>query len=204
MVALRPVLPQDFAILALQVPGVARAVALNLYNPADGSWTNARTVTLILTDDNGLPVTADVKQAVEDNLEALREVNWIVNVIDAVYESIAVDFTVTAYAGQDQTTVHDACVANVTTALSPVNFRLGALSPAIAGGEVIPPPQAGQPARRQVIRVNDLVALLDRTLGVDYVEAVTVNGAAADHRLTQPYSLPEPGAITGTVHGAAT
>lgn len=203
IVALRPILPQDFAILALQIPGVGRAVALNLYNPADGTWTNARTVTLMLTDDNGEPVAADVKQAVADYLEALREVNWVVHVIDAVYESIAVDFTVTAYAGQDQTTVHDACVSAVTTALLPVNFRLGALSPAIAGGEVVPPPVSGQPARRQVIRVNDLVALLDRTLGVDYVEAVTINGGAADHQLAQPYSLPEPGAITGTVHGAA-
>lgn len=203
MVALRPVLPQDFAILALQVLGVGRAVALNLYNPADGSWANARTVTLILTDDAGLPVAADVKQAVVDDLEALREVNWVVHVIDALYEQIAVDFTVTAFAGQDASTVHDTCVANLTAFLSPARFRLGAMSPAIAGGEVIPPPTPGQPARRQVVRINDLVALLDRSLGVDYVEAVTINGAAADHQLAQPYSLPEPGAITGTVHGAA-
>ena len=61
MVALRPILPQDFAILALQVEGVGRAVAMNLYNPADGTWTNARTVTLVLTDDAGNACTAAVK-----------------------------------------------------------------------------------------------------------------------------------------------
>ena len=202
MVALRPVLPQDFAILALQHDGVGRAVAMNLYDPADGSWDNARTVTLILTDDQGLACSATVKADVAAQLEGLREVNWVINIIDPVYEPIAVDFDVVAFAGQDAGTVHDTCVANLTAYLQPALFRLGALSPAIAGGEVIPPPTSGQPARRQYIYVNELVALLDRSLGVDRVVTVTINGAAADHQLATPYSLPTPGAITGTVTGA--
>jgi Baseplate J-like protein len=201
MVALRPILPQDFAILALQNDGVGRAVAMNLYNPADGTWTNERTVTLILTNPDGLPVASDVKQQVIDQLEALREVNWIVNVIDPTYDAVDVDFDVVAYAGQDEDTVSAAAAAAITAYLSPAAFRLGVMSPAIAGGEVIPPPDSGQPARRQWIYVNELIALLDRVLGVDRVVTVTINGAAVDYQLPDPYALPQPGAITGTVAG---
>jgi hypothetical protein len=119
-----------------------------------------------------------------------------------VDEPIDVAYDVVAFAGQDASAVQATCTANVTAYLQPAMFRLGALSPAIAGGEVIPPPESGQPARRQFVYVNELVSLLDRSLGVDRVVSVDINGAAADHQLATPYSLPEPGAITGTVEGA--
>lgn len=205
-VALRPILPQDFALLALQlIPGVGRAVAMNLYDPVAHTWTNARTVTLIVAQADGTPCDAATKTQVETMLEALREVNWVCHVIDPTYVPINVSFTVTAYAGQDATTVHDTAVANVTAYLQPGTFRLGQLSPAIAGGEVILPPASGQVARLQYVRVNELVAVLDRSLGVDFVPAgaVTVNGAPLDYQLPQPYSLPTPGTITGQVLGAS-
>lgn len=204
MVALRPILPQDFAILALQHDSVARAVALNLYDPADGSWDNERTVTLVLTDDQGQPVASDAKQQVIDQLEALREVNWVVHVIDATYVPVDVDFAVTAYAGQNADTVLAACVGSLQMALSPVNFRLGEASPSMAGGEVIYPPATGQPTRRQLVHMNDLVSLLDRTLGVDFIDPgdVKIEGTADDFELPGPTSLPTPGAITGVVNGA--
>jgi hypothetical protein len=203
-VALRPILPMDFAVLALQLypNDVGRAVAMNLYDPVAGTWTNARTVTLMLTQADGTPCTPAVKSEVAATLESLREVNWVVHVIDPTYEAISVAFTVVAFAGQDATVVHDAAVVNLTQYLQPSNFRLGEMSPAIAGGEVIYPPTAGQPTRRQVVRLNEVIALLDRSLGVDYVQTVTINGAATDHQFTQPYSLPTPGTITGTVTGA--
>jgi Baseplate J-like protein len=203
MVALRPFLPQDFAILALQVEGVGRAVAMNLYDPVANTWTNERTVTLVLTDADGEPCTPEVKQAVADQLEALREVNWVLHVIDATYNAVAVAFEVVAFAGQDQTQVQQACIDNVTAALQPANYRLGEMSPGIGGGEVINPPVSGQPVRRRSIHVNDLVAILDRSLGVDWVVSVKINGTAADYQLPSPYALPTPGAITGTVDGAS-
>jgi Baseplate J-like protein len=204
MVALRPILPQDFAILALQVPGVGRAVAMNLYDPATNTWTNERTITLVVTDDEGQPLPAALKQTVANDLESLREVNWVVNVIDPTYDTIAVTATVTAFAGQNTSTVQQACIDNLDAYLAPANFRLGVTSPAIAGGEVITPPTTGQPARRQVVRINDLIALLDNTLGVDFVGPVQINGAATDHTLTNPYTLPTPGTMTITVLGAQT
>lgn len=181
MMALRPILPQDFAILALQVDGCGRAVAMNCYDPVAKTWTNAKTITLVVTDDSGNACASNVKSTISSQLAALREVNWVINVIDAHYATVGVTFAVVAYVGQDVTAVNAACVAALTAALQPSQYRLGVLSPAIAGGEVINPPTSGSITRRQVIRVNDLIALLDRTLGVDYVVSVALTGSLAAH-----------------------
>jgi hypothetical protein len=202
MVALRPVLPQDFAILALQVEGVGRAIAMNLYDPATNTWNNERTITLMLTDVNGQPCTPAVKATVQSTLEDLREVNWVINVIDAVYDAVDVAFDVYAFAGQDHDTVMQACVDGVTAYLQPNNYRLGEGSPAIEAGEVIYPPTTGTTPRHQAIHMNDLIAMLDHCLGVDWVVSVEIGGTAADFTLPDAYALPTPGTITGTVEGA--
>jgi hypothetical protein len=203
MIALRPVLPVDFAILALQVPTVVRAISMNLYNPADGTWTNPRMVTLILAGVEGYPLPADVKDAVKLMLENLREVNWIVNYTDPSYVPIDVTYEVMAFAGQDSDTVKAACDEALTHYLLPINYRLNEASPSTAGGEVIYPPNGGGTTRQQYIYVNELIALLDRCLGVDRVVSVIINGAAADFLMTDPYSFPEPGTFTGTVSGGS-
>jgi hypothetical protein len=201
-VALRPILPVDFAVLALQlVAGVGRAVAMNLYDPTAKTWTNARTVTLVVADEHGEPLAAAIKAEVEKLLGELREVNWVLHVIDPSYTTIPVTATVVAYAGQSMAQVQSACVAALTEYLSPGNFRLGEMSPATEGGEVINAPVGEAQPRNQTIYLNELIALLDRTLGVDRVKAVTINGVAADFVLASPTTLPKPGTIAVTVEG---
>jgi hypothetical protein len=201
LIALRPILPLDYAILALtRVPGVARAVAMDGYDPADGTWGHQRMVTLILTDADGEPCTVEVKNAVRQLLESLREVNFIVHVIDANYLTIDVGYTLTTFAEQDGPTVQGICDEAVATALSPATFRLGSASPSIAGGELMPPPDAGEVPSRQILRMNDLVALLDRQRGVDWVGTVALQGAAADYTMPDAITLPRPGGISGTVN----
>ena len=202
VIALRPILPWDFAILALRVPGVGRAVAMDGYEPSDGSWGHIRQITLILTDERGEPVPQPVKDEVRQMLEALREVNWIVRVINPTpYETVNVNYHVVAFAEQNPDIVRELCDQAVRDYLSPANFRLGTTSPAIAAGEVIPPPEPGQTPGRQTIRVNSLIALLARQRGVDWVEhdGVLIDGQHDDHQLSTPTALPRPGAITGTV-----
>jgi len=200
-VALRPILPMDFAVLAMQlVAGVGRAVAMNLYDPVAKTWTNARTVTLVIATEAGEPCSATVKGEVEKLLEELREVNWVVHVIDPGYVAVDATFQVVAYAGQDMAAVNAACQSALTNYFSPAHYRLGEMSPAIEGGEVINPP-TGPRTRQQTIYVNELIALLDRTLGVDRVVNVTIKGAATDFVLPNSYTLPTPGTITGTVEG---
>jgi hypothetical protein len=249
VIALRPVLPWDFAILALRVPGVARAVAMDGYRPNawpeppsdevvaardalvawretyaatrglveeravvsnaiamldpdenGGSWGHARTVTLILTDEHGEPCPLPVKAAVRNTLEALREVNWRVYPIDAEpYVDIEVAYEVTAFAEQNPEIVGALCDQAIRDALSPADFRLGTTSPAIAAGEVMPPPDEGEPPGRQTLRVNDFIGLLDRVRGVDWVDWVTLNDGG-DYRMPAPTALPRPGSISGRVN----
>jgi hypothetical protein len=203
-VALRPILPVDFAVLALQlVPGVGRAVAMNLFDPVAKTWTNARTITLIVADEEGNPLAPTVKAQVVALLEALREVNWVIHVIDPSYVVVPATFQVVSFAGQSMATVKAACLAALTEYLSPAEYRLGEMSPATAGGEVINPPVGEAKPRQQTIYMNEIVALLDRTLGVDRVVGVTINGVAKDFVMANSYTLPKPGAITGTVEGGA-
>jgi hypothetical protein len=176
---------------------------MNLYNPADGTWTNPRMITLILAGVDGYPLPADVKDAVKLMLESLREVNWIVNYRDPAYTVIDVTYEVMAFAGQESDAVRAACDEALTDYLLPINYRLNEASPSTAGGEVIYPPNGAGTTRQQYIYVNELIALLDRCLGVDRVVTVTINGAAADFLMTDPYSFPEPGTFTGTVTGGS-
>ena len=199
VVALRPILPWDYAILALRIPGVERAIAMDGYEPLDGTWGHARQVTLIVTDAAGEPCTQATKDAVKDTLEQLREVNFIVNVIDANYDPVDVTFEVTAFAEQEPQIVNDLCVQAIIDALAPSNFRLGTTSPAIRAGEVIPPQISGTPGR-QTLRINDLIGLLDRQRGVDWVDGVTIDGGAVDVVLPGPTTLPRAGAVSGTVN----
>jgi hypothetical protein len=204
VVALRPILPADFAVLALRVPGIARAVALDGYRPTDHTWGHARTVTLVVTDPDGEPPSNVTLQAVSDYLESLREVNWRVFCVPADYQAVDVGYEVTAFAQQDPAMVEQLCTQAVADALAPARFRLGTTSPAIEAGEVIPPPPPygeGGPSR-QTLRVNDMVALLDRQRGVDFVvhDGVLLDGQHDDLQLDSPVTLPRPGQITGVVN----
>lgn len=205
LVAIRPILPQDYATLALQNPAVGRAIAMDGYNPEDGTWGNERMVTLVLTDPNGQPTPSDVKAAVQAQLEDAREVNFVVNIMDADYETVDVDANANGFPQFLNTAVESNIIAELTSFLSPATWRLGTLSADMAAGEVIPPPTTNYdpdtPAGRQVIRINEIIADVDRVSGVDWVNAATINGAAVDHTLANPWTLPQPGAITATVVG---
>lgn len=205
LVAIRPVLPQDFATIALQNPAVGRAIAMDGYNPDDGSWGNERMVTLILTDPNGLPVSADVKATIQTQLEAAREVNFVVNIMDALYENVDVTANANGFPQFRNSATASNIVAELDNFLSPATWRLGTLSADMAAGEVIPPPTTNYtpttPAGRQVVRLNEIIADVDRVSGVDWVNAVTIDGATHDHTLGTPWTLPQAGAISATVVG---
>jgi Baseplate J-like protein len=200
VIALRPILPWDYAVLALRVAGVGRAVAMDGYEPSDGTWGHQRQITLVVTAPDGTECPQKTKDTVKQSLEALREVNFTVHVIDPEYLVVDVNYTVTAFAEQDPQTVVDLCDQALKDELSPATFRLGTTSPSIAAGEVIPPQEAGAAPGRQTLHLNDFIGLLDRQRGVDWVDAVALNGTAADVLMGSPITLPKPGTITGTVN----
>jgi hypothetical protein len=200
VVAFRPVLPGDFAVLALTIPGVGRAVAMDGFNPLDGTWGHQRRVCLIAWAQDGRTLEDAVRASVRAYLESIREVNFIVDVISPLFETVDVDFSVTMFGEQDPDVVHSICIDAIEQELDPANFRLGTTSPATGAGEVIPRPEEGEIPGRQTIWINNLIGLLDRCRGVDRVYWVTINGDAADLELGGPFTLPRPGEITGTVN----
>jgi hypothetical protein len=199
IVAFRPVLPGDFALLALTIPGVGRAVAMDGYDPLTDTWGHVRRVCVVVAGEDGKPLPDAVRAQVRAYLESIREVNFIVDVISPLYETVDVDFSVTMFGEQDPDVVLGICTSAIEQELDPANFRLGTLSPATGAGEVIPPPAAGESPGRQTIWLNNLIGLLDRCRGVDRVDFVTINGDG-DLMLGGPFTLPQPGQITGAVN----
>lgn len=192
----RPILPQDFAVLAQrEVPGVARAVAIDLYNPGPPVDDNCpRCVTVVVVDENGNAVAPSIKQAVDDLLQSSREVNFLVFVEDPVYTAIDVEFAIVAYPNYDPDDVLARTVAALTSYLSPGSWGI--------------PPYGDTSSRswinQPVVRWLEVSEQINRVDGVHYVEnslAIGVHGSAlgqADLYLSGVAPLPLPGTITGT------
>ena len=118
----RPILPQDFAVLARDIAGVERATAIDGYNPADQTTNNERMVTVAVVDADGEALNATIKQQVDDYLESLREVNFIVHVVDPNYTTIDVTFNVKAIPGYTASELEAATEAAIANYLSPANW----------------------------------------------------------------------------------
>lgn len=187
MLTPRPILAKDFAVLAQRTAGVARAFAIDNLNPADGTTNNERMVAVAVVGADGLPLSGAVKADVDTQLQAQREVNFIVNVIDPTYTPISVDTTVTAMEGYD----HAALVLTVEAALadylSPANW---------AGGDLTPPVWRTTATK---VYYLELATLINNVEGVDRVTALTINGGGVDVALAGYAPLPSVGAMTCTV-----
>lgn len=188
LLAPRPILPNDFAVLARTVAGVGRSTAIDLYNPGPPVATNVpRCVTVVVAGATGQPVGAGVKASVDTLLQSLREVNFLVFVIDPTYTAIAVTFTFTTYPTYTPATVEAAAEAAVADYLSPANFGR--------------PPYGDDPGvwiADTKVRYLEVAEVVNRVEGVWYVASLTVNGGTADVVLAGPGPLPTPGAINGT------
>lgn len=150
LLAPRPIIPNDFAVFARRIAGVDRSIAIDGYNPDNGTYENERMVTVAVADEQGNAVTAPTKAAVQAYLEANREANFIVNVIDPTYTTVNVAATVHALPGYDPVVVRQSCVTAIKAYLNPKNWDWSV----------------------QVL-VNELEYVLRIQPGVRYVDAVT-------------------------------
>lgn len=182
----RFVLAEDAAVLARRISGVHRALGIDNYNPADGTTNNEKMVAVAVVDVNGAALSAAVKAEVDAYLQDMREVNFIVHVIDPSYTGITVDFTVVALPGYDLGDLGDRARAAVRSYLSPAVW---------AGGGDTPPTWRTD----NVVRYLEVAEVLNRVDGVHYVRALTINGASADVALAGVAPLPS---ITGVTGGA--
>lgn len=188
----RPILPNDFAIFARNTPGVARALAIDGYDAVAMTSGNARTITVAVVDTTGEPVSAPTKAAVLASLQAAREVNFLVYVIDPTYTTIDVNVTAVAYPGYATADVAARIQSAIAAYLSPANW-----------GQ---PPSVESPQWIQstVVKTNDLIGVAYMQEGVKDITAVTQRVgagafAATDTTLTGAAPLTRPGVITPTV-----
>lgn len=188
----RPILPRDVEILARSVAGVARASALDGYNPADSTTNNERMVSVAVVDEDGAALSGAVKTEVENLLTARRELNFIFHAIDPTYSTVKVNFQITVFEGFDQATVEGDVIAALTAYLSPQNWGKPPYGPDSADASIWLP--------QTVVRHQDLSTVVNNVQGVDYwtVLKLAKGGAAlgtADVTLDGPAPLPQPGVI---------
>lgn len=192
---LRPggVRARDLATLARNVTGVHRALGVDLYDPIIPSTTAERTVTVFPIDVDGLPVSAGVAAEVQQVLEDVREVNFVIYVDEPTYTPVQVTFEAVAESGADP----ELTQANIHAALA------DHLNPARWGASLEDPTAWTETT---TVRYLDLARIAGSAEGVAYLTSLTLNGGTGDVVLPGPAALPAPltdtatpTTITGTV-----
>jgi len=185
----RPILPADFAAMTLDAdPSIARAVAIDGYNPADQTYNNQRMVAVAAIDANGNAVSATVKNKIDTLLQANREINFIVNVIDPKYTTVNVVVGYKLALGFDQTTVDNGVTQAINNYLNPATWGQ---DPTITQGST-----SNSWVETPNVYYNEVIAAVSNVTGVDHVASLTLNAGTADIVMATPAALPRAGTIT--------
>lgn len=184
----RPIIPRDFALLAQQIEGVERAVAIDLLDPITPDTSADRSVTVAAVDADGVPVNASIKTEIEEALEDAREVNFNVYVIDPELSPVDVSVDFTIVDGYDATDVEDAVEDALNSYLSPSTWGL---------------PQGGDQTgweNTTTVRFYEVASVINSVPGVDYIDYLEIDGNpyGSEIVLSGYAPLPEPGTIVAT------
>lgn len=195
-----PTRASDSADLLLAViPGIGRALPLDLYDPVAGTFNNEKYVTVAVADVAGEPVATGVKTAARALLESKRLLNSVAPVVDPNYSIISVTVAFGTYEGYDVDAVETAVVAALAFYLSPAQWGT--------------PNYADEPVwiAKTHVRYLELAAVIDSVEGLDEITALTlgrvnqVTGVAATDVFTAAahgYVLNDPVVFAGTAGGA--
>lgn len=192
LMAPRPIVPQDFEILARNIAGVERAVAVDGYDSHTDTYDNERMVAVAAVDDEGEAVSGATQDAIEAYLEARREVNFVVNMIDPVYTTIDVVAEVVVLPGFDSATVLDMVEAALNDYLDPNNWGR------VQSGDG----RFSRPwVNTQTVGYLNIARTILMVEGVAFISpgTLTVEGGAVDVDLSgDPAPLTRPGTMTIT------
>lgn len=185
------VVARDVEIIARNVAGVGRALAIDNFNLLTEEDEQEKTTTVIVTDAEGEPVSAKAKEALEAKLEEKREANYLFFVGDPTYNEIDVEGVIVPMQGFAQAEV----AANVKAAIE--DF----LDPATFGQQ--PPGDAASWVNSTTMRFQDLSAVVNNSEGVSHFSTLKWRRAAeafaaADIALTGVAPLPRADTITVT------
>lgn len=198
LLAPRPILPQDFALFVQrQIPGIARATAIDLYDPTTQQSDVPRCVTVAVVDEQGNPVPAQTKADADALLQSEREVNFLSFVVDPTYTTIDVTAHVRVWPGYLPDDVAARVISDLEAYLSPAQWGV--------------PPYGDTSAQNWIndttVRYLELAEIVNRTDGVRYIVSLSLglSGQAqsqADVTLTGVAPLPRPGAVAATADPA--
>lgn len=191
LLAPRPIIPNDFAVFARNITGVWRSVAIDLYKADTATPNVPRCVTVVSIDQAGVPVSAAVKTAIDVDLQARREVNFLVYEADATTTLIDVTYAAIALAGYEVIALRASINAEINSYLDPATWGTTE--------------QDGR-AWRLITKVRylEIAQVINDTPGVDYISSLTIgihggSMGTADIDLPGIAPLPDASTITGTV-----
>lgn len=187
LLADRPILPRDFEIYMQTIPGIERALCLNLFDPANGLYTNERTVTMVGLDATGVGISEPLKTQAQQLLDAAREVNFVVKTMDPTTTAVTVSATVRCYVGWQAADVK----ANVEAAIS------GYLSGRTWGQPLFGEDRRWVKEGWDKVRYLEVATVINNVEGVNYIDGgVTINGNLnTDLVLTGEAPLPAPNPV---------
>ncbi|SDC46513.1 baseplate J/gp47 family protein [Nocardioides lianchengensis] len=176
---LRPggVLAADLVTLARTVPGVYRALAIDLYDPATPNVPQERTVTIIALDAAGEAVDGSTATELAATLEAVREVNFRIVLAPPKHTLVDVEAEVVAVPGADHATVEAAVRAAILALIDPASW-----------GTTPGDPRSW--VERTVLRPLDLAIAASQVPGVATVTSTTVHDSEGITTLDGPGALP--------------
>lgn len=188
----RPITADDYAAMAEDTPNVivGRATAIDGYNPADDTYNNGRYMAVFATAADGTALSSADKTAIQNFLEAYREVNFVVTVNDPTYTTVDVVFDVTAYPNYNKDALNASVVSAVSNFLSPQTWG----QPSDGYGDS-PPGWSNE----TVVRYNKMIGVIEAVPGVNYLNTLTINGTTADVPLNGAAPLPLVGTVSGAV-----
>lgn len=172
------VVPAHFEAAALEDSAVGRALVIDVWDPTSGDdpGENPGHITVCVLGADGLVLSAPAKAALETSMEDRAVATLDVHVVDALIDDVDVAVTVTLFAGYEPDLVEDAVTSALDAYLNPLTWQAG-----------------------DTVRLNELIALVDRVEGVDHVLTVLINGVASDLVMTSARSLPDADALTVTI-----
>lgn len=194
----RPIIPRDFETLAKRVEGVERAVAIDLYDPGDGSlipesYDNPRFVTIAAVDEDGEAVSEDIREDIEDLINPLRESTFEFRTTDPTYTDIDVTTDVSILPSFVEAEVQAAVEGAVALWLDPSTWGTPSSGdPRAAGG-------GANWVNTPTVGYLNLAAIIKGVEGVAFINSLDLDGGTADIALDGAAPLTRPGTITVTV-----
>jgi Baseplate J-like protein len=153
----RPITDADFGILARSTPGV-------VVGRATAQTTGPRTVDVTVTDVDGAALGSVDKTTVATYLDGLREVNFVVNVVDATYNAVTISYSVAVTPDFVADTVTSGIESALTALFNPATWGVPATSPDPANNWLNSP----------TIRYSRVLGTIQAVEGVAYVESLLI------------------------------